>query len=480
MGTASNGIGALSNQIRENLGPEISYELTAVDPVFGAMARNTFDVRKNDIGRGWRANHTMRVSQSGAVQFADAGGDAPDTAWATANTVDANPTQTNPALFQTFGTRAAGFPGLSVAPLVGTVRKSISLVQITGNMPVPLWLLESDQLKEALISWTEDNLEGMARNVANVVAGSFYKLNSYDAIGVVSGNGNDNSGGRISVALSDGRTNAFCVGQFLDLYTNAGTPAQKNTNYEIGVVGVNSAEDTYQLILQSSTGGDMTNDLLSGYYLVPRGSYSLGCDGLENFVKASGSIFGVPVADVTNLKSKVTTSVNSLTESKLRRYLGQFMDKFAGYVDLDTIITTGGVTREYLNSAADLGRYQRQGAALDFAGGDKGVSKFSHNGVDFNWIQSRFCRPGYLYGIKTGDGNYQKYIAPRVPGAGTNAKFDDMIQFWASVAGMKDIFMPVNNTSGEPLQYLQCPFFGYIQIAPKQPQGIKLSGVTED
>jgi len=122
--------------------------------------------------------------------------------------------------------------------------------------------------------------------------------------------------------------------------------------------------------------------------------------------------------------------------------------------------------------------FQRQGAALNMENGWTDIG-YQYNGQKFKWLLSTYCSPGYLYGLKTGEGNLTRYIPPNVSGMGTHDAFGGDVQFISKWAGSTGIFKPLHNDSGNTTEVLEAPFMTLHEIAPTDVQGIKLTGLTE-
>jgi hypothetical protein len=211
--------------------------------------------------------------------------------------------------------------------------------------------------------------------------------------------------------------------------------------------------------------------------VVASGSY-LGPSGLEDWLVDSGSVYGMSTLTYPQLKSTVQAVSGHLTETVLNRYVGWTMEQYRGLVDLDTIITTGGVVRDYLDQHTDLGVFQRQGTTLNIQGGWADIG-YSYQGKKFNWLISTYCAPGRLYCIQLGGGNLKRYKPPRISSAGSNSAFDGDIQFFAQIAGSNSIYKPAHNSSGNTTDFVEAPFFCFEETVPDSIQGVKLTGLEE-
>jgi hypothetical protein len=216
--------------------------------------------------------------------------------------------------------------------------------------------------------------------------------------------------------------------------------------------------------------------------LIPRdctdGTSWLGPSGLEDWMVSSGTLYGMNTNKYPQLRSEIKAVSAPLTETILNQYIGSTMENLRGLVNLDTIITTGGVVRQYLDGHSDLGVFQRQGTSLNIQGGWADIG-YTYGGKKFKWLISPYCAPGNLYCLETGNGNIRRYHPPKIPQTGSNNAFDGECQFYAQLAGSNSIFKPAHNTSGYTTDFVEAPFFDFKEIAPERPQGVKLTSLTE-
>jgi hypothetical protein len=122
--------------------------------------------------------------------------------------------------------------------------------------------------------------------------------------------------------------------------------------------------------------------------------------------------------------------------------------------------------------------FQRQGAGLKFTSGRDKVD-LTYEGREWELTQSRFCPPGTLYGLKK-KGNYSIAVPPTQPDATQkDTELGPPIEFIGQSLGYASDFIPVlaNNTH---VDMVQAPFQMFYQIVCQTPQGIKLTGITED
>ena len=177
-------------------------------------------------------------------------------------------------------------------------------------------------------------------------------------------------------------------------------------------------------------------------------------------------------------KSQVKAVNASLTDDILNAYIAGYLDSFVGE-ELDTIITTQGVQQQWLKQPGlynNRQNYDRTGKALSFMGGWSRIS-YEFGGRVFEWIVSPMCLSKTLYGMRFGGNNILRYGPPRI--GGTDATMGPELEFLAPLGGHTGVSMPVVDSSGNPLDLLQAPFWYYELLCPSDPRGMKLTGLTE-
>ncbi len=211
--------------------------------------------------------------------------------------------------------------------------------------------------------------------------------------------------------------------------------------------------------------------------------------GLEDWIADSGTIMGGsgtignrknPALDLdtfSQFKSQVVAVTGVLTDSVMNGYIGGFLDAYPG-AELDCIITTMGVTLEYLKQptlANSRLNYDRTGKALSVVGGWDEVD-YNFNGRRMKWIISPMCITGTLYCIKLMGGNVKRYSPPKVGGADSRV---GEVEFLAPLGGSNSIFKIAHGTSGQSQPLLEAPFWQYHLTAPEDVRSVKLTALTE-
>jgi hypothetical protein len=208
-------------------------------------------------------------------------------------------------------------------------------------------------------------------------------------------------------------------------------------------------------------------------------------------MKTSGTIMGgasnAEALDVdlySQFRSLVQAVSGPLTDDVLNKYVGNYLDSYPG-LSLDTIITTNGVTQKYLQQFGLYNNrkfYDSQGKSLNAKGGWSEVA-YEFNGRMLRWIVDPMCAAGRLYCAKFQGGNIKRYQPPTIsqsgPLGGVGAGTDGEVQFLAPVGGHTGVFMLARTSGGAVMDVLEAPFHQYNLIAPIDPRGVKLTGLTE-
>ena len=168
-----------------------------------------------------------------------------------------------------------------------------------------------------------------------------------------------------------------------------------------------------------------------------------------------------------------------ITENSLNAYVGKFEEAYD--CELDTILTTPGVTIKYLeqpHEGASRQTYMRQGTTLNFASGFADVS-YAYEGRTMTWHATRWVTQGQLYVLKLQGSNIKRYVPPALPQAGSKSGFAQEVEFIGPAIGYNGIFVPVQDSSANIIRMVQAPFDMLYQIAPDDVRSIKLTSITE-
>ena len=214
--------------------------------------------------------------------------------------------------------------------------------------------------------------------------------------------------------------------------------------------------------------------------------------GAEATVGALGGSDGkINVNDHPEFKSFFHAMTGPLTEHKMRQLLHGFhraKNKHGQYIDC--LIASDGVWLAY--EATKIGRewIDRTGRQSSISNeGSSGGFKITVDGKDYTGYTSQFVESQAMYGIRKGGNNWKRYVPPDPRGV---QSFDrapsSAFKFVAGiVSGTGSNRLPIfASSSGEVgsvnlmTEGSQMPGMLRMQIAPDQPAGLKVTGMTED
>jgi len=487
-------IDALDNLIREEL-PSVVYEsLIEIAPVYKYIKRTSMGVKRSGIGRGWEVLHLFGTGVAGLMGNANPAGPAmfDSTRYPQSRVLD----------YDTAG-NLTPFPAAAEAPHQYVLKRTLQLHKSTGNFSIPITWMSADALDASQVAQVVRDIKAVGDLRAQTEAVSFFmgSSNTLCRMANLSTAGASNGTLKFTVAPGTGRTAFFRVGMMVDIYADNGSGSP--TGNPRNVVGttycpmiVADVDYLYGVItIQAVRGTNISGiSFTNGQHVALRGaniSREMRSWGLEDWIKSSGVILGGQPGDpcldldvYSQFKSLVVDNVGGpLTDVVMNRYIGGFLDSYAGN-RLDTIITTMGVTIRHLEQplsntltgANETQFYDRTGKPLTVQGGWDDVG-YSFNGRKFNWLISPLCIAGRLYAVKFAGGNVQRYIPPAV--GGTDARVGNEVEFMAPLAGSSSIFMPGRSSTGAPQELIEAPFWQYILVCPIDVRSVKLAGLSE-
>lgn len=511
----------LDDLVREEL-PRMLVDLEpTIAPIFDKIKRTSFGVKSQEgLGKGYQVIHVYDTGTAGSFESGDPLGPA-------MTTIEGNMAQ-----LLAVGTSASGldvFPSATKVPHTGEVKRTLRLHKIVGNYSVPAAWKQLDMLNAMQLKKVARDLKAVAKAKALYEASSFF---SYEAP-------TDNSNyaqvlGRISavqehgawadyilITLDEeyGRIANFAKGQQVDIVADSSGTLQDGTattgadvrNYAVTtayyihliVVDVDYLGKKVTLRPVDGTTGALP-DYSAGYHTGGEEPCSIGdwvvaanstiyttatrphySWGLNNWIKSSGEILGgadeasgLDLDIYSFLKSQVKAVNAPLTDDIINGYIGGYLDAYPGE-SLDTIITTQGVQQKWLQQPGlynNRQNYDRTGKALSVKGGWTQVS-YEFGGRTFDWVVSPMCLSKTLYGMKFSGNNIQRYGPPRA--GGVDASMGPELEFLATMGNHTGVFMVAHADSGAPLELLEAPFWYFTLIAPTDPRGLKLTGLTE-
>ena len=519
----SNAMDVLDNLIREEL-PRVRYEsLPQIAPIFANIEESSIDVmRSTDIGRGWKVLHLFATGVAGLVQYGNPLG--PGMTSFTGGNLS--------ALAQgTAATDLAIFPNAHRSPHTGTLKRELSLHMMTGNFSIPPTWMQADALNASQIKQVTNDIVAVGQLHSMIEATSLFGYTAsdgtydVDVLGRISAIAeNSGTADYIDITLDEayGRIHNFRIGMVVDIVASSGGNIQTGVatdgtdvrnythtgaayvllyvhsvdylNSKITLAPVNSvsgAKPNYGSgtsgdVFQAGYAGAADDWITLAGCTVNTAGRPMRTNGLEDWIKSSGTILGGATGascldlDVyPQFKSEVVAVNGPLTDVVMNNYVGKFMDSYPGNT-IDTILTTQGVTLKYLEQPEMSNNrfvYDRAGKALNVQGGWSKVG-YEFNGRTMSWQISPMCLKKHVYGLKMAGGNLKKYVPPKI--GGTDGRVSSNIEFLAPLGGHSGIFKIVHDSSGNSENLLEAPFWEYLLIAPIDPKGIKLTGVSEN
>jgi hypothetical protein len=514
----------LSDIVREEL-PRMYVDLEPkIAPMFDKVKKTSFGVKSQDgLGKAYQVIHFYETGTSGLFESGDPLGPG-------MTAISGNQAQL--LAEGTAQTNLNIFPGATEVPHTGEVKRTLSLHKQVGNYSVPVAWKQLDMLNAAQLKKVARDLKAVAKKKLLREASSFFSAevtadsgNISQVLGRISaiaehGTWTD----YITITLDEeyGRIANFAKGMRVDLvatstdtlqdgtaadgtdvrnYTHTGQQyvhlivvdveylAKKITLRPVNSVtgalpnyGSGSSGDVFQAGQAAAANDWIVPSRSTRYTTASRPFFSWG---LENWIKASGTILGGSAADsgldldlYSMFRSQVKAVNASLTDDIINGYIAGYLDAYPGE-ELDTIITTRGVQQQWLKQPGlynNRQNYDRTGKALSFRGGWAKID-YEFGGRVFEMIVSPMCLSKTLYGCRFNGNNVLRYGPPRI--GGTDAQIGPELEFLAPLGGHNGVFMPVTDSSGNPLDLLQAPFWYYELLCPVDPRGLKLTGLTE-
>ena len=521
----------LSNFMREEL-PKVMHEsLPLVAPFFKDIIATSVGVKRDEsspIGRDWKVTHLYDAGISGLMKYGDPLGPA----------MVAGTTTGKMGQMLQFVTAAASspFPSALESPHAGSLKRQLSLHYNTGNFSVPVAWMQADTLSATQIKAVARDIQAIGKLRAMIEATGFHSMpitgtSTYETkvLGAITSVSDSSNVVTVTIDEAYGTIHNFRPGMMIDFVDNSDGTAggtlcdgtaldgtdilnTDGTNkIHVMIKGVDYLSRTFTCVgIGDDDGLIQAYDTTHGWtaagskalaqydYIVTAGcsQYVAGTRpmptwGLEDWMKSSGRLMGgasaaeaLDVDTYPQFKSSVTAVNGPLTEDVLNKYVGEYLDAYPG-LTIDTIITTNGVTQKHLQQYGLYNNrqfYDRQGKSLNAKGGWAEVS-YEFNGRVVRWIVDPICVKNRLYAIKLQGGNIKRYVPPTISSGDARldggAGMDGEIQFLAPVGGHTGIFMVARGSSGQALDILEAPFWQYQLIAPIDPRGVKLTGVTE-
>lgn len=499
---------AIQDLVKEEIFPTVQDLLPAEDPTWRKIKPTSVGVeRAGGLGRNWIIKQVYTTGLAGQVEPFDP---------------YADDMTTSTSRYTGMSTRGldSGYPNPIGTPLKNTLVRNVLMAGVMGNINFPLELMLNDQLNATMIKYVAANMKGWGRRLALAFINWFFAPTNGALCGIgatVSSLDGDASGGiqQFSIRSGTGRVQSMKNNMLVDIYQWNGTTTWTKLNVDSSGADVPCVIDgidylnKYVRIVSvdgralASAVGDYDTDSAQNYVFA-RGaikgspaSYTgtvpvlKGPMGYHDWVKAAASSTyildptateddtrGIDLGKYPEFASSVNTSTGTLTEQTLNLKIGEFYEAFG--INLDTIVTTLGVTEKYAEQPLlDGGRqvYDRTGQVLKFTGGRASVG-YALEGDSFDWVISRYISSGTMLIAKLNGGNIKLYVPPRLQGTGSRSEFDYAVQFVAPVLGYNGVFAPVR--SDDQIQRsVQAPMEMLGQVVPDIPNAIEFTGVTE-
>jgi len=387
----SQAIDLLNDIVREEL-PKMFVDLEPkVAPVFDRIKRTAFGVKSQDgLGKGYAVIHMYETGMAGSFESGDPLGPAMTSISGNqAQMLSVGDAESNLAIF----------PAATSVPHTGEVKRSLVLHKVVGNYSVPAAWKQLDMLNAAQLKKVARDLKAVAKQKLLYEATSFFSHEVTNASGYI-----NQVLGRISaiaehsvwtdyivITLDEqyGRIANFGKGQRIDLVATStdtlqngvatdGTDVRNYTHTTAKYVHLIVVDVDYlgkKITLRpinSDTGGlpnygsGTSGDVFQAGYAAAAldwicaantttytgGSRPQFSWGLNNWIKASGSILGgadqasgLDLDLYSMFKSQVKAVNASLTDDIINGYIGGYLDAYPDET-LDTIITTQGVQQQ--------------------------------------------------------------------------------------------------------------------------------------
>lgn len=439
------------------------------------------------IGIDWKVKHPLTLGVAGDVQASDI------------ESSDALQPNTNkgwvPKSVDTYST-------LDEMSLVGFDNLTLTLIKMKGNFFLPTELLKANGLPAIVVNTVAQNIKGVVQNLGLEEVKSFYTSSETTqqiaAVSTVSFTGGSPvAKSMATIVITGGRIQNFRTNMFVDIYDSTGA-TKRNTGVRLMVTYVDRVKKTIKVAdptglnaLDALAGGAIaTTDLI-----VRNKSYGKGLMGLDSWTKASGTIMGVSLDAIPDLKSFIAAVSGILTESVLNNAIGDYCEAY-GPKMLAGVTTHGALNKHRddlvtFNTSQGMMQIQRQGAPLDrvtgFNAGDNtgGYGIVHHyGGMTVPIYASAHQISGQLNIMQVGEGNIKRYSPARVRGMGSHEAFGSDVEFALAYENGGNIFgnvpVTVPGTSQIAASNMYwAPFYWYVNRMALNPQGIKLTGLTE-
>lgn len=508
-----------SDRIEEVLNKTIDYITPSMDPIFTGTILSSEGVGSaDDIGRDWKIIRMFQTGVNGVFEQAASRGDFP--LYGDQLTSLSNRPMYSQSINQTF---PDGLAGANHIPY----RLGIGMRAMVGNLVWSLSELTAEAHSAFIGNVLAPKLRGFARNIMQYLCNAFYtnQATYYQLCAISSiSYGAEATPGPFTMSFQPDNyaVDRFLIGMLVDIFTSNGA-TKINDGHNVYVSSVDELTNT--VTLSSATfpfDGDSTSGSSSsgdagfvdnGDIIVHANQNSSGTHynfaGLNSWVKFGGSttnekyLLGddydsanpIDVDKYPEHKSMLYSFGGAaLTEHVLRQVLRRFHaakgNKY-GY-EVDTVIASDGVWlayegtrigREWVDRTNRVAATTSQGLASDR---NFGGFTFTMDGRTYRGMTSTYVEANTVYAIKTGGGNWKRYVPPD---AKVNKTFDQLkpgypLRFVApALTGGSASHLPVFSVASSrtlATEFVQMPCWMRMQLVPTQFCGIKLTNCAED
>lgn len=446
------------------------------------------------------------------------------------------------------------FPDPREGPNQSPYRLGIPMRSMVANIMWTLGELTAEATPAFIGQILAPKLEGFARNISHTLCNYFYiNENTYyqldtcldteatilGTLEVVSGT-TTSTIWRFKTKVTGYAIDRFYPGQRVDFYDSTGTNRLNDsesaaasqtgaTRYKCFVESVDELEGKISFVcsecpfpqyLSSSSNGETAswadgpgqnsvivyaNSGLGDWADGGTASFT-GFAGINSWLKGSGNLLGndydssnaIDVDTYPEHKS-FTYAMGSqpMTEHVMRQLLRRFhaaKNKYGQYVD--TCIASDGVWlayeatrigREWVDRTNRVASMNAQGLQSD---ANFGGWSFTMDGRTYKGLTSCYVEDGVIYFVRTGGGNWKKYVPPDIKNTKSFDRLAPFIPFRfvaSSLTGLQSNQLPVYLTSSGDASAMnlvseasQMPGWLRMQLVPDQFSGMKITGCSTD
>lgn len=512
----------LNNFLPQEFPKVVQDTVRKASPLFQKIDETYTGVSQDQVSAAWRVQHTYMTSLAGAYRFRSAQG----------HTL-AGPPATGTALRMLGQGTLQTWTSFADAVSPGDVQRAIQLVEANGTMSLPYQILRADRLPAIIAKKVTQLMTGTARNIAQTESNAFFSARSGALVadlGDVSANFSQGTGATTILTLDtslltnaqfDSRIARFSPGQSVDFFNtdSAGDPTTKRNTLPWVVTSVDYVH-LKTIVFESIDGVETLNpdtDLVDNDGIFPAGfSGTTGSSttpvtalnlpfGYRDWIRqgtdadsasaASNLLFDAPhTADgaQTALSLKTYPWFKSLVQNEgsvflsqalLNKRFGAFWDAYVGLYKCSHAFMTAGVLNGYIAGIDSQVLYDRgAGAVLRLKEGFVGLD-YTYMGRPIEFLVDPAVPSGEFVALDLEDKNIQRYVAPPLPGAGSDAAVG-RVEFMApALNGSSGIWhwASITDASGvvRKTDFLEAPFVRLYNIAPQKIPAIRLSGLQE-